>query len=96
MATYIVLMNWTAKGAQEAKGAPARAEAARKAAQEMGGDLKAAYMVMGRFDFVAILELPNDETMARFAVRIAQLGFSETETLRAFTEAEFGQILGSL
>jgi uncharacterized protein with GYD domain len=96
MSTYIVLLQWTDKGAQAAKDAPQRAAAARQAAREMGGDLKATYMVMGQYDFVAILELPDDETAAQFAIRIARLGFSKTQTLRAFTEEEYGKILGSL
>jgi uncharacterized protein with GYD domain len=96
MATYILLLNWTDKGAQAAKDAPQRAAAARKAAQDMGGDLKATYMVMGQYDFVAILELPDDEAAAKFAIRTSQQGFVQTETLRAFSEAEYAQLLASL
>ena len=96
MPTYIMLLNWTDKGAQDAKDAPARAERARQAAKDMGGELKGVYMVMGQYDFVAILELPSDEAMAKFAIKTSQLGFVQTETLRAFTEAEYGQIVASL
>ncbi len=96
MPTYILLMNWTSKGAQDAKAATARADLARQGAKEMGGEMKGVYMVMGQYDFVAIFEMPDDETMAKFVIRTSQMGFVETETLRAFTEDEYRKLLDEM
>ena len=42
---------------------------------------------MGQYDLVAVLEAPNDETLAKIALAQSMLGvFRSTETMRAFTE----------
>jgi uncharacterized protein with GYD domain len=49
------------------------------------------------FDLVAVLEAPNDETLAKVALAQAMLGvFRSTETMRAFTEEEFANIVAAL
>jgi uncharacterized protein with GYD domain len=51
---------------------------------------------MGRYDFVAIIEAPDDEAAARFALITGSQGSVATETLRAFSEAEFERLLKTL
>jgi uncharacterized protein with GYD domain len=45
MATYITLINWTQKGLENVKESPARLDAAKKAFQAMGGEIKAFFLV---------------------------------------------------
>ena len=96
MATYIVLLHYTQQGIQKIKEGPARIEAAKKAFKAMGAELKQWYLVMGRYDAVAIAEAPNDETVAKLALAAGSLGAIQTETLRAFTEDEFRKIVADL
>jgi len=96
MATYISLINWTDKGIASVKESPARADAARALAKKLGGDLKHLFMTMGGYDLVAILELPNDEAAARFALMSGAGGSIRTTTLKAFDEASYRKIVGSL
>jgi uncharacterized protein with GYD domain len=96
MPTYITLAKYTQKGAESIKQVPARIDAARQAAKAAGAELKQIYLVMGRYDIVAISEGPNDETAAKLALATGMQGNVTTETLRAFTEAEFRQILAGL
>lgn len=51
---------------------------------------------MGRYDGVFISEFPDDATAAKFVLSVALLGFVSTETLKAFSETEFRQVIGSL
>jgi uncharacterized protein with GYD domain len=51
---------------------------------------------MGQYDSVFTLEAPNDETAAKIALAISSRGNVETETLRAFTESEFKQMIAGL
>jgi uncharacterized protein with GYD domain len=51
---------------------------------------------MGQYDLVVITELPNDDAVARMALALGAQGNIRTETMRAFTEAEFRKIAGSL
>ncbi len=96
MPTYVLLMNLTDKGIREIKDAPARLDAARKNIEAAGGKLTAFYMTMGQYDYVAIAEGPNDETALLQLLGLGMGGNVRTTTLKAFTMAEFGEILKKL
>ena len=96
MGTYIALINYTDQGIRNIKDSPDRAEAARKAIQDMGGDMKAVYLTMGTYDLVVIIEAPSDEVVARFVLATGALGNVRTTTMRAFTQAEFRDIVAGL
>jgi uncharacterized protein with GYD domain len=96
MATYISLLKYTQKGAETIKQVPARIEAGRKAAKAVGADIKQIYLVMGRYDVVIVSEAPDDETAAKLALATGMQGNVQSETLRAFNEAEFKKILAAL
>jgi uncharacterized protein with GYD domain len=96
MPTYVAMLRFTQKGIETAKEGPARRDAAKKMFEAAGANLKEVYMTMGRFDAVAIVEAPNDETMARLALTGGSQGFLRTETMRAFTDEEYKKIIASL
>ena len=58
--------------------------------------MKQFHFLMGQYDSVFTLEAPNDETAAKIAMAIGSRGNVETETLRAFTETEFKEIIAGL
>lgn len=95
MPTYLTLSNWTAKGIDQIKDSPARLERVKAAAKALGGELKAFYMTMGEFDMVTIWDMPDDDTYAKFILKVAAEGYTTGRTLKAFTEAEYRRILGS-
>ena len=96
MPTYITLLRYSQAGAEDIKQGPARLDAAKQAFQAMGAEIKGYYLVMGQYDAVVIGEAPNDETVAKLALSIAAGGAVRTETLRAFTEDEYRQIIAAL
>ena len=96
MPTYISLINYTQRGIEEIKDAPNRLQAAKEAVRAAGGELKAFYLTMGRFDAIAISEAPNDEVYAGISLAIGARGRIRTESLRAFTEDEFRSIVAGL
>ena len=96
MASYIILINYTEQGIRNIKDSPQRADAARQALRDMGGDMKELYLTMGAYDLVAVAEAPSDDVMAKFALTVGSLGNVRTTTLRAFSEAEYRSIVGSL
>jgi uncharacterized protein with GYD domain len=96
MATYISLLKYTQKGAESIKQVGTRIEAGRAAAKSVGADIKAIYLVMGRYDVVIISEAPDDETAAKLALATGMQGNVQSETLRAFTESEFKKIVAAL
>ena len=96
MATYITLLRYTQQGITSIKQAPGRIDGARKAYKALGAELKALYLVMGRFDFVVVIEAPDDTVAAKAALALGSKGNVSSETLRAFSEDEFRKIIGEL
>lgn len=96
MPTYISMLRYTQQGISTVKNAPARIDAAKEAYRKAGGELKSIYLTLGQFDLVVIAEMPNDEAVGRMALSLGAQGNIRSETMRAFTEAEFKKIAGSL
>jgi uncharacterized protein with GYD domain len=96
MPTYVVLAKMTQQGIQTAKDIPQRRTAAKEAAKALGITWREGYLTMGQYDVLLILDAPDDETMAKFALQIGTRGNLSTQTLRAFSEAESDALTGSL
>ncbi len=96
MATYITLVRYTEKGIRSIKEGPARLDAAKQVFRAAGAELKQFYLVIGHYDIVSVVEAPDDETMAKIALSLGSQGNVRTETLRAFTEDEYREIIVGL
>lgn len=96
MAKYIALVNWTDQGIKNVKDSPARLDAARKLAQEVGGKLGETYLTIGAYDLVVMMDAPDDETMAKFALKLGSGGNVRTHTLKALDEDAYRRVIGSL
>jgi uncharacterized protein with GYD domain len=96
MSHYITLIRYTQQGAAKIKESPTRLDAAKKAAEKAGGKIHAWYLTMGKYDAVIISEFPDDEASAKFMLTTGALGNVSTQTLKAFTEAEYRKIVASL
>ncbi len=96
MPVYVQLITWTERGAGAAKETVQRAQRAREQAQKLGARLREVIWTMGRFDAVAIIEAPNDETASRFALWVGTQGTARTETVRGYTEDEIKKIVEGL
>jgi uncharacterized protein with GYD domain len=96
MPTFICSLNWTDHGLQFIKDAPKRRQQARDLAKKLGITIKDIYVTSGDKDLLVILEAPDDQCVATFALAAGSRGNTRTSTCRAFTEAEFEKILGDL
>jgi uncharacterized protein with GYD domain len=95
MATYVILGNFTEQGIRNVKDSPKRAQAFREAAPKLGVTIKDIYWTVGRYDLLAIAE-GTDEAVTSALLSVGSLGNVRTQTLRAFSAAEFGRIVGNL
>lgn len=96
MPTYISLIKFTHQGVTNIKEGPTRLDAGKDTLKAFGSELKAFYLTMGRYDIVAISEAPDDAAAAKVALTIGSAGNVTTETLRAFTEDEYRDIVAAL
>jgi len=96
MPTYIVLTRFTQQGIQALKDSPNRQQAWKETARNLGAEVKVIYGVTGPYDTLAIVEAPDDETLAKVTLGLGTRGNVRTETWRAFTEEEYRRIVGGL
>jgi uncharacterized protein with GYD domain len=96
MPTYITLVKWTGEGIENVDESPERLEQAEQVAETFGGEFKDFYLTFGRYDLVAIIEMPDDEAAARAVLTVGRGGAVETETFRAFDEDEYREVIDGL
>ena len=96
MPRYVVLVRFSDEGMRTIKDGPARLEQARETLRSQGAELRDFYLTLGEYDAVAVIEAPDDQTIARTALSIGARGTSRSQTLRAFSEAEYREIAESL
>ena len=95
MATYIMLMKFINPSVESIRNAQVGRAAGKKAARALGITWKQQYLVMGEYDIMTVLDAPDDETMARFAL-MGMTGTLAITTVRAFTEAEADRLVKGL
>jgi uncharacterized protein with GYD domain len=96
MPTFISLVEYTAEGVQHMDESPDRLDAAREVVESMGGELHDFYLTMGQYDAVVVMEFPNAERATQAGITISGGGAVRTETLRAFPEAEYRELIDGL
>ena len=96
MTTYIMLAKWTEQGIRNATESPSRLDKMRQLLKDMGGDLKLFFLTMGEYDMVAIYEAPDDAVAARFNLQLGMLGNIRTQTMKAFPELAYREIIRTL
>jgi len=96
MPTYILLGKFTDQGIRNVKDTAKRAEAVRALAKKAKVTVKDMYWTLGKYDVVAILDAPDEATVAALGLSIGASGNVRMQTVRAFTEAEIGPILGKV
>jgi uncharacterized protein with GYD domain len=89
MAVYILLSRLTDEGCATLTKNPDRIKEVNKDVEAMGGKVVAQYAVLGPYDFVNIVEAPNNETITRISVQLASRGTVRITTLPAIGVDEF-------
>jgi uncharacterized protein with GYD domain len=83
MTLFIILGRLTHKAIDTMKGAKDRDVKAEQIIKEAGGKLMSHYYTIGHYDFVALVELPSPEALARVLIEIGKGGTASTETMTA-------------
>ena len=96
MAVFIMTINWTEQGIRSVKNAPKRSQAAKALGKKMGVTIKQLYLTSGDSDLLAIVETDSGDNVAKFAMALGMQGNVRTRTVRAWPEAEFTKLIGTL
>ncbi len=89
MPLYIMISNLTDEGRKTIKKTPERIQEVNKELEEMGVKVHAQYAVLGMYDFISILEAPNNEAIARVSIELGSRGTIQIITLPAINVPEF-------
>ena len=93
MPTYLMLTNLTAEGVRTLKNNPSRVAEVNKEVEQIGAKVLAQYATLGQYDFITIVEAPDEQTMAKVSVELGSRGTMSSQTLAAMPADE---LAGSL
>jgi uncharacterized protein with GYD domain len=89
MPTYIMLSTLSPEGVQTVKNNPQRIREVNHEVEQLGASVKAQWATLGQFDFVNVVEAPDESTMARISLELGSRGTARYETLVAIPIDEF-------
>ncbi|MGW8272884.1 MAG: GYD domain-containing protein [Thermodesulfovibrionales bacterium] len=91
MAHYVILSTLTDEGRKTIKEHPERIAQVNKEIEKMGVKVKEQYAVLGPYDFVNIVEAPDNETIMRMSVELGARGSVQLLTLPAIPVSQFAK-----
>ena len=95
MAIYVMLTTLTDEGRKTIKERPERIKEVNKEVEAMGAKVLAQYALMGPYDFVNILEAPNNSVISKVAIELGSRGTLSTMTMAAIEINSFIEIMKS-
>lgn len=89
MALYVMLSRLTDEGAKTITKHPERIKEVNKEIEALGARVIGQYATLGEFDFVNIVEAPDNLSIARVSAELASRGSIRIFTLPAMPVEEF-------
>lgn len=83
MPVYVALSKLTEEGSKTIKKNPERIKEVNKDLEAMGVKILAQYALLGQYDFINILEAPDNDTIVRMSVEIGSRGSVQMQTMPA-------------
>src|SRR3954453_216772 len=89
MPTYIMLSTLSPEGVQTVKNNPQRIKEVNHELEQLGASVRAQWATLGQFDFINVVEAPDEGTMARVSLELGSRGTARYETLVAIPIDDF-------
>jgi uncharacterized protein with GYD domain len=89
MPIYIMISTLTDEGRKTIKKHPERIEEVNREVENMGAKVLAQYVVLGQYDFINIIEAPNNEAIAKLSIELGSRGTIQIITLPAIPIDDF-------
>jgi uncharacterized protein with GYD domain len=84
-----MLSKLTAEGRKTVRNNPGRIQEVNKEVESLGAKILSQYATLGAYDFVNIVDAPDNKTIARVSVELSSRGTVEITTLPAFMLSDF-------
>ncbi len=89
MPTFIMISWLTPEGVQTIKNNPQRIKEVNQEIEQLGAEVKEQWATLGQFDFVNVVEAPDEQTMARISLELGSRGTAKYESLPAIPVDDF-------
>ena len=89
MPTYILLTTLTAQGVQTLKSNPARLREVNRDVEELGATVTHQWATLGPFDFVNVVEAPDEKAIAKVSIALGARGSAKLQTMTAIPIDDF-------
>ncbi len=89
MATYLLLTTLSPQGIQTLMVVPERLFEVNREIEALGIKVLNQWALLGPYDFLSLVEAPDDEAIARLSADIAARGSAHVETLTALPVDEY-------
>ena len=89
MPTYVMLSTLTPQGVQTLKSNPDRLREVNRDVEELGARVIHQWATLGPFDFINVVEAPDDATIAKVSVALGARGSAKLQSMAAMTIDEF-------
>ena len=93
MPIYILLSKLTAEGRETIRDKPERIKEVNKEIEESGAKIISQYAVIGPYDFLNVVEAPDNKTIMRVSVEFGARGTVEIMTMPAIPIDDFISII---
>ena len=93
MPIFILLSSLSTQGVQTLKSNPDRLREVNRDVEELGARVLHQWATLGEFDFVNVVEAPDNATIAKVSVALGARGSTRVQTLSALTIDEFVQTI---
>jgi uncharacterized protein with GYD domain len=94
MPVYIMVSTLTNEGRKTIKNNPERIKEVDKEIEKMGVKVLAQYVLLGMYDFLSVVEAPDNETIAKMSTELGARGTIQLMTLSAIPIYEFVEKMG--
>ena len=89
MPVYILLTKLTPEGRKTVRDKPERIQEVNKEIEALGAKVLSQYATLGAYDFVNVVEAPDNKTIVRVSVELGSRGTIEITSLPTLTLNEF-------
>ena len=93
MPVFIMLTRLTSNGVKTIKDNPGRVQEVNKEVEQLGVKVLSQWATLGEYDFVSVVEAPDERTMAKVSVELGSRGTTTNETMSAIPAEEFTKSL---
>lgn len=96
MAHYMMLARFTKKGIESLEATEERIHKFKALCTKEGAKVVSFYLLLGEYDIACFIDAPNTEVIAKIAMLVGMRGNVRTESMPAFTEGEFVNMVKKL